>query len=87
MQALILYLYASNRYNVGMAKQTTISQQLRQAILASEKSRYRIWKETGVSQASLCKFVAGTTGLTTEHIDTIGQCLGLELVKAKRKKG
>jgi DNA-binding phage protein len=71
-----------------MTKPNTISEQLRQVILASEKSRYRIWKETGVSQASLCKFISGTTGLTLENIDAIGQCLGLELVaKAKRKRG
>ncbi len=70
-----------------MAKPSTISEQLRQAILASEKSRYRIWQETGVSQASLCKFISGTTGLTLANIDAIGQCLGLDLVaKVERKK-
>ena len=69
-----------------MARANTISEQLKKAILASDKSRYRIWKETGVSQASLCKFINGTTGLTLENVDTIAECLGLEL-KAKRKKG
>jgi hypothetical protein len=71
-----------------MAKQTSLSEQLREAILASDKSRYRIWQETGVSQASLCKFVNGSTGLTLENIDAIAGCLQLELRPvAKRKKG
>ena len=86
MTELMLYLLASIRYNVGMAKQPTVTEQLRQAILASEKSRYRIWQETGVSQASLCKFMAGKAGLRLKYVDTICQCLGLELVAKQRKR-
>jgi hypothetical protein len=56
-----------------------LSEQLRDAIVASEKSRYRISKETGISEASLSKFVNGVGGLSLEAVDKIGACLRLEL--------
>jgi hypothetical protein len=63
-----------------MAKQSTLSEQLRQAIDASGKTRYRIWKESGVSQARLSLFMAGKAGLSIPAIDKLGQLLGLRLV-------
>ena len=43
-------------------------------------SRYRLAEESGVDAASLCRFVAGQTGLTLKNIDRIGQVIGLRLV-------
>jgi plasmid maintenance system antidote protein VapI len=68
----------------------TLSDQLRDAIEQSGMSRYRLAEESGVDAASLCRFVAGQTGLTLKNIDRIGQVIGLRLViggKPERKKG
>ncbi len=51
----------------------------------AEESRYRISQETGIDPASLCRFVAGQTGLSNENIDRLGEYLGLEIVKQKGK--
>jgi len=58
----------------------SISDQFRTAIDASGVSRYWIWKETGIAQAVLSKFMAGKGGLSMEGIDAIGQLLHLQLV-------
>ena len=67
---------------------------LREAINASGKTRYRLWQETGLSQAHLSQFMAGTKGLSVEAIEKLAQCLDLEIVarpakrtKAKSKDG
>jgi predicted transcriptional regulator len=65
-------------------KQTTLSDQLRQAIRDSGVSRYRIAKETGLTQAALSKFVNGLMGLSLESIDSLGKYLDLEIT-TKRK--
>lgn len=56
---------------------------IRQAIEGSGKSRYRIWKDTGVDQAVLCKIMAGGT-CSMETADTLCEYLGLVL-KPERK--
>ena len=69
-------------------KPKTISQQLRDAILGAPKSRYAIAKETGVTEASLSRFVNGVTGLSMDSIDKIGECLGLVIkAETKNRKG
>ncbi|MHC4563393.1 MAG: helix-turn-helix domain-containing protein [Planctomycetota bacterium] len=62
---------------------------IRKAIKASKKTRYRIWKETGIAQAQLSRLMDGTTGLSIETIERLAECLGLEiLIRPKgRKKG
>lgn len=59
-----------------------ISDQLRAVILRSSLSRYRISKETGVSEAALSRFVRGERLLDLSSVDKLGQYLGLRLVKA-----
>ena len=61
-----------------------MSEQLRQAINTSQFSRYRISKETGVSQAALSRFMSGERSLTLDTVDVLADFLGLELV-SKRK--
>ena len=60
---------------------------VREAIAASEKSRYRIAKETGIGEPHLCRFMAGTKGLSVEALEKLADCLGLEIITrpAKRK--
>jgi len=69
-----------------MAKRKKLSEQLRDAILNAETSRYRISKETGITEAALSRFVNHGSGLSLESIDKIGDCLDLELVVRQRSK-
>lgn len=57
-----------------------LSAQIRRCILESGITRYRISKETGVSEGSLSQFVNGHRGLSVEAMDLIGVFLGLSVV-------
>ena len=67
---------------------------IRRAIVASDKSRYRLWQETGISQGHLSEFMAGTKGLSVEALERLAECLDLEIIirpvkrpKTNRKDG
>lgn len=66
-----------------------IYEDIRKAIAKSEKTRYRLWKETGISQGHLSEFMAGTKGLSVEALEKLAACLKLKvcLRPTKRKKG
>ncbi len=66
-------------YHVGM-RRSTFRQQLRQAILTCGKSRYRIFKDTGIDQAVLARFINETAGLSLETVDQLCEYLELNLV-------
>jgi len=61
---------------------------IREAIVASDKSRYRIAKETGIGEPHLCQFMAGTKGLSVEALERLAANLGMEITARpiKRKK-
>jgi hypothetical protein len=61
------------------------SDQLRRVVRESEATRYQISKETGIDQATLCRFVAGTAGMSLESIDKLMDALGQEIRPRKRK--
>ena len=62
---------------------------IRKAINGSDKSRYRIWKETGITQAQLSKLMHGERGLSIEALERLAENLELEIVirPKKRRKG
>ena len=63
------------------------SEQLRQAVLKCGKSRYRISKETGITEAQLSRFVNGHADLALPTIDKLCDCIGARLaVKAAQRK-
>ena len=69
-----------------------ICDEIRRAIAASDKSRYRLWQETGISQSHLSQFMARTKGLSIEALERLADCLDLEIItrgvkraKANRK--
>jgi len=64
-----------------------ILQQLRELIEASEQSRYRIWKDTGIDQGQLSKLVHGKAGVSVEVLERLIEYLDLEVIirPAKRK--
>jgi transcriptional regulator with XRE-family HTH domain len=67
-----------------------LTDQLKNAIEASGKSRYQIAKDTGVDEATLSRFMHGKGGLSMEGLDAIADCLSLTLTTAKApraKKG
>jgi DNA-binding phage protein len=65
-------------------EQLRFSDQLRQAIDQSDKTRYRISQETGVSEAVLSRFMNRKVGLSMETVDLVCECLGLRLVAQGR---
>ena len=54
---------------------------------ASGKTRYRLWKETGIDQSHLFKLWNGEAGLSVENLERLAEALGLEIITrpAKRK--
>lgn len=67
-----------------MAKQS-FSDQIRQAILNSDLTRYQISQQTGIDQAALSRFVHGERGLALDNVDLIAELLGLEVTQKKAK--
>jgi hypothetical protein len=74
-----------------MTKKPTklLSDQLRHAIDASGLTRYRISKETGISETTLALFYNGHRGLSMRAMDTLGEFLELEIIMRRKpsKKG
>lgn len=71
-----------------MSRKEPFSEQLRKAIRQSDKTRYRISKDTGVSEAVLSRFMNEKVGLSMETVDLLCEYLGLRLVAdAPQRKG
>ena len=72
-------------------KPIKLTEQVRQAIETCGKTRYQISQDTGIDQATLCRFMGGNGGLSIPVLDTLGEYLGLRIVadkaKSKAKKG
>lgn len=59
--------------------------EIRRTIRNSEQTRYRIAKESGMSQGQLSRLMTGERGLSVESIELLAEYLGLEiLVRPKR---
>ena len=70
-------------------RQDPLTEQLRKAIDDSGLTRYRISKETGVSESTLSQFYNGNRGLSMEALNALGDCLQLtiHLGRKPEKKG
>ena len=70
-------------------KLTKLTEQVRQAIETCGKTRYQISQETGIDQATLCRFMGRKGGLSNPILDTLGEYLGLQIVtdRASKTKG
>jgi len=71
----------------GMAK---LLDKIRRAVEASDKTRYRIAKESGVSAGQLSRLVSGERGMTVDTIEKLADYLGFTITvepKAKTTKG
>ena len=56
-----------------------LTDQLRQAIDDSGLTRYRIAKETGISESALAQFYNGHRGLSMEALNALGEFLELTI--------
>lgn len=76
----------SIRYNHVMAKKRTnlLADQLRQAIDDSGLTRYRIAKETGISQSALAQFYNGHRGLSMDALNALGEFLQLKITLGRK---
>ena len=62
---------------------------IKKAIELSNKSRYRIARDTGIDEGRLSRFMSGQTGLSVEAVETLADYLGIEIIirapKGKRQ--
>ena len=65
----------------------TLTDQIREAVKASNLSQYRICKETGIDKASLSKFMSGErSGLSMEALNRLAALLKLKVVPEEKEK-
>ena len=60
-----------------------VSAQLRQVIIDSGQTHYRIWKDSGVSSRIIDRFVEGTADIRVSTVDRLCEYFGLELSEKK----
>ncbi|MGD9646977.1 MAG: helix-turn-helix domain-containing protein [Pirellulales bacterium] len=68
-----------------MPKPTTLSQILRQRLIASGIPHKRIEREAGVSRDALRRLVNGELSMRLRNVDTLARYLGLELTDKKKR--
>ena len=85
---MILDVTPCARKNAYMGKQQAqkLGDQIRQAVVDSGVTRYRIAKDCKLDEGSLSRFVHGHCGLSLESLDRLGEYLGLT-IKARKRKG
>lgn len=76
MVTLVLAAVLSTAYDSKMAITRPFSDELRDAILRSVKTRYQISAETGVAQSVLSRFVPGKSGVSVASVDAVCECGG-----------
>ena len=68
-------------------KVESMNDQMRRLIRDSGQTCYRIAKQTGISNATLSRYLSGERGLSSEAIDTLGKHLGWTVTARPTKKG
>lgn len=66
-------------------KRVKLSDQIRQAVEGCGQTRYAIWKATGISEATLSRFLAGERGLPMKTLDRLADHLDLNITAGKRR--
>ncbi len=64
--------------------------EIRNAIDASGKTRYRIAQESGIAESVLSRLMSGERGLSIDALERLADYLGLEITmrpKQRRRKG
>lgn len=68
-------------------KQLSFADQIREAVRASGVSQYRIWKETGLDQAMLSRFLSGERWPSEDNLNTLARYLDLKVTGQKPAQG
>ncbi len=72
-------------------RRVMLSEQVRRAIRDCGLTRYRIFKATGIDQATLTRFMSGERGLPMKTLDVLADFLRLRIVmdgpRRQAKKG
>jgi hypothetical protein len=68
-------------------KRIRFSDQIRQAVDTCGKSRYEISKDTGIDQATLCRFMGHNGGLSIPVLDKLADYLDLNITTGSKAKG
>ena len=76
-------LHVKHCYNAYMG----VNDEIRKAIQKNAKSRYRIAKETGLSEALLCLFMKGYRNLRLENLEAVADCIGYKITIRPKKRG
>jgi hypothetical protein len=64
-----------------------IIEAIRKAIEKGDKSRYRLWQETGIDQSHLRKVLRGEARLSYENLEGLADALDLEIIVRPKRKG
>ena len=65
-----------------------LSEEIRQAVLTCGVSRYRIAKDTGLTESMLSRFVNGSRGFSLEKLDVLAEHLDLHItIGGRPRKG
>jgi transcriptional regulator with XRE-family HTH domain len=67
-------------------KKLSFTNQIRQAVDDADETRYRIAKNTGMSQSMMSRFMTGDRGLSMKALDGLAEYLGLEITKRKKRR-
>ncbi len=62
-----------------------ILDEIREAIKVSDKTRYRLSKETSIPQSQLSRLITGEKGLSFEALERLAEALGLEIIIRQKK--
>lgn len=63
----------------------TFTDQIRSALANCGETRYRVAKNSGLTEPQLCRFAAGG-GISMSAFDTLAEYLGLEIIIRKKGK-
>lgn len=63
-----------------------VSDQIRELIDGCGMTRYQLAKLTGIDQSALARFMSGERGLSTTALDSLGEVLGLEVIRRPSKR-
>ena len=63
----------------------TFTDQIRSVLANCGETRYRVAKNSGLTEPQLCRFAAGE-GMSMSALDTLAEYLGLEIVVRSKGK-
>lgn len=68
-------------------KQPKLTDEIRQAVDASDLSRYRICKLLDIAESTMSRFMSGKAGLSLDTLDSLAKLLDLHVSAGTPKKG